>query len=163
MHLYGILLLAFILASGAAMAAEDSAIRIIREDGSVTEYTLSEGVAKVPAAGQSDPAVQPVAQAAKEEEKPEEKVESVSVFPLPGRKPLLIEKIAAATDSLDSGRAIPENLAVAVAIEHAPPARDFAVLRRMYNNIPVYAVMFKTENGPYAILVDARSGKVVVE
>jgi len=80
---------------------------------------------------------------------------------LPGRKPLLPQKIRRVAGDLPPEMAIPKNLAIATAVQHAPPARDFKVQRRVHGGIPVYAVIFRTEDGPYTVLVDARSGKIV--
>lgn len=56
---------------------------------------------------------------------------------------------------------ITADLAKAIALDHAPPARTMSVTRRTYEGKPVFVVTFKTESGPYDVLVDAASGAVL--
>ena len=93
--------------------------------------------------------------------------EIVKLIPVPGRKPLRTPASMARVDEvpdsfpLPQGGVIPQNRAVAIAIDRAPPARDFDVFRRMHGDRRVYAVVFRTDSGPYEVLVDAQSGDVV--
>lgn len=135
--------------------------------------TANEEPAVPPAEVAEQPALQPA------EEKPQEipeaskpdagkapevkKAAAQPRVPLPGRKPALQPRVIEEAANLPSDSAIPENLALQIAIRHAPPASDFQVRRRMHEGIPVYAVFFKTEQGPHVIMVDARNGEVVAD
>lgn len=113
--------------------------------------------------GQLPPAEPAKAEAKKEpvKEAKKEKVAKGPSIPVPGRKPLLPQQVLETARSLPPDTAIPKSLAISIAIQHAPPARDFKVLREMHDGIPVYAVVFKTEDGPHTVMVDARNGEVV--
>ena len=109
-------------------------------------------------------AVKPVPESSSSEQKAEKvtfKPKRPVWPPIPGRKPLLLKKLENSVDALPNDTAIPEALAISAAIQHAPPSSDFRVLRRVHDNIPVYAVVFKTDKEPYTVLVDARNGKVI--
>ncbi len=67
------------------------------------------------------------------------------------------------TLEIPPGTVIDRDLALRIALEHAPPASGFDVTLRTYNDRPVYQAVFKTENGPYIILVDQETGKVLKE
>lgn len=83
--------------------------------------------------------------------------------PIPGRKPLLQPMVMETAATLAPDEAIPESMAKAIAIRHAPPASDFKVLRRMHEGVPVYAVVFKTEDGSHVVIIDARTGDVIAD
>jgi len=82
--------------------------------------------------------------------------------PFPARKPPVPKtKIYKAHAKPAPGKTISKNTAIGIAIDYAPPASDFLVQGKMHKDKPVYAVTFKTEKGPYEVLVDAYSGKVI--
>lgn len=57
---------------------------------------------------------------------------------------------------------ISKDQALQIAIDHAPPARDFKILQSTYEHKPVYLVAFKTDSGEQMdILVDMATGAVI--
>lgn len=59
------------------------------------------------------------------------------------------------------GRQVSRDLALAIALENAPPARSVHVLPRTHEGKPVFVVRFKTENGPHDVIIDRRSGEII--
>jgi len=107
----------------------------------------------------AEEAAEPPKKAAKKEEKKAEAIAKSSYIPIPGRKPQAVEAVY----SMPTDTAIPQSVAVSIAIDNAPASSDFKVLRRVHEGIPVYAVVFKTEDGPHVVLIDARNGEVVAK
>lgn len=111
------------------------------------------------------PAQKPMPVAEKKE--PEKKVvreasaPAAPKVPLPAHKPLLKRKVIETARKLPEGYAIPKNMAIAVAIKEAPPSKDFTVMRRVHEGVPVYAVVFDTADGPYVVMVNARNGALI--
>lgn len=208
MRLSGIIFiffLAFIMLP--AHAQDNSKIRVINEDGSVSEVDLPGwGVAppeeskkssrkvkenpveessvaeeEAPAAAPAPPArksaetqkkqepaekAPPIPEYVEKKKRPATPVAAVAPVskapPVPGRKPapMTPEEIAAVPPpSLDD--VIHQNEAVGIALKYAPPSKDFRVLRRLQDGLPVYAVLFKTETGVHEVIVDAFSGSVL--
>jgi uncharacterized membrane protein YkoI len=68
----------------------------------------------------------------------------------------------AVKQSLPPGTEISERQATSIAMDAAPASSGFTSSRQTYQGKPVYVVTFKTDEGPYDVLVDAASGAVVV-
>lgn len=51
--------------------------------------------------------------------------------------------------------------AISIALGYAPPSSDVEVYRSDYEGYPVYAVVFKTEDGFHEVLIDDQTGKVL--
>lgn len=77
-------------------------------------------------------------------------------------KPPRVPQQKAATQSLAPGEEISERVATSIAMDAAPASSGFTSSRQTYKGRPVYVVTFKTDEGPYDVLVDAASGEVVV-
>lgn len=58
-------------------------------------------------------------------------------------------------------KVISQNTAIGIALDKAPPSKDFKVFAQEYKGKPVYSVMFRTEDGPYEVLVDAVTGRIL--
>jgi len=218
MRLSGIIFTFFLAFLVLPAYAQDNKIRVINEDGSVSEVDLpgwsaappqetnkssrkavkkeepaaeEESVEVEPVTEEKIPAAAPAPPAKKsagmrKEQEPAEKLPPIPEYvekkkqpvapvasassssspsmapPVPGRKPapMTAAEIAAIPPpSLND--VIHQNEAVGIALKYAPPSRDFRVLRRLHNGQPVYAVLFRTDNGVYEVVVDAFSGRVL--
>jgi hypothetical protein len=102
----------------------------------------------------------PVAETAKEETGT-----FTRIPPPPARKPSKnaapADEIASPSRRLREQDLLSRNEAVGIALRDAPPASDFKVFQRMFEGGPVYAVVFKTENGVHEVMVDAFTGEIV--
>lgn len=58
-------------------------------------------------------------------------------------------------------KVISQNTAIGIALDKAPPSKDFKVFAQEYKGKPAYSVMFRTEDGPYEVLVDAVTGRIL--
>lgn len=94
----------------------------------------------------------------------EAKSETVLAYvPLPGRKPPAPAGFGVATQTYDDGveessdgaviRLITKEQAKAIAVTHAPPSKSMIVQNRVLDDQKIYAVIFKTEDGPFEVLV----------
>jgi hypothetical protein len=77
-------------------------------------------------------------------------------------KPPRVPTQKAVKNSLPPGTEISERQATSIAMDAAPASSGFTSSRQIYQGKPVYVVTFKTDEGPYDVLVDAASGAVVV-
>lgn len=77
-------------------------------------------------------------------------------------KPPRVPTQRAVTQSLAPGEEISERQATSIAFDAAPASSGFTSSRQTYKGRPVYVVTFKTDEGPYDVLVDAASGEVVI-
>lgn len=174
--------LAFLMINGSAWAqsGQDNTIRVIQDDGSVVEFKIPENVpsqvAPAPQPAQPAPVVKSEAEA--DTEKPAAPVQKAApkapakvakpAKPVKKSPPVAtraesIGRIKAEPQppSIPPGREIDRDMAVAIALETAPPARGIIVTRETYKDIPVFAVRFKTETGPHDVLVNSRTGEIV--
>ena len=96
-----------------------------------------------------------------------EEEEKVEVVPVPPRKPALPPEAGMghrnpqAVDAMQERAGISREQAIALALEHAPPARTIRAWPRVYNDRPVYEVIFKTEQGDHVIYIDQADGHVI--
>lgn len=77
-------------------------------------------------------------------------------------KPPRVPTQKAVKNSLPPGTEITERVATSIAMDAAPPSAGFTSSRQSYEGRPVYVVTFRTDDGPYDVLVDAATGEVVV-
>lgn len=56
---------------------------------------------------------------------------------------------------------IPRNMALSLAINEAPPANDFQIFKNYQGDIPIYQVLFHTDNGFYEVQIDAFEGIII--
>ncbi len=165
-----VLLLCFSLPAAVFAGDEGHTIKIIRDDGSVevidlrksaqssppepdvkTQPKPTEIQASVPA---QDDAPAPVKRAKK-------KAVKKAYAPPPPRTvkppPLPVQRKiqSGATTTITRGKAI------SIAMGYAPPSSDVEVFRSEYEGTPVFAVVFKTEDGFHEVLIDDQSGKVL--
>lgn len=77
-------------------------------------------------------------------------------------KPPRVPTQKAVKQSLPPGAEITERMATSIAMDAAPASSGFTSSRQTYQDKPVYVVTFKTDEGPYDVLVDALTGEVVV-
>lgn len=175
----GMRLLLFIFAvclSFPAVAGEDQGvIKVIHDDGSVDVIDLRQPQPAAPvedAAAERALEASPAPKAAVEQavhkpehkpvpRKPVQKAALPSPTPAPVREivkppPLPIQR------DIQSGAAITRGRAVSIALGYAPPSSDVEVFRSVFEGQDVFAVVFKTEDGFHEVLVDSRSGKVLV-
>lgn len=164
--------------------AQDNVIRIINEDGSVQEIELFQPAP--PSAPQPSPQTVPVppedalvapelqqlppaapqepatalAPAAPEAEEPKAKPKPKKRAK-PGPKPTIGHRKTKARLVIPEGTSITRELAIAIALEHAPPARTMLAYPRIYKDTPVFEVVFKTEEGDHVILVERETGKIL--
>lgn len=181
-----------LLAFAAPAVADEPLIKVIREDGSVDVYnipqrspspppvetdsgpTLEDVMAATPVPPKEKPSSKPgmklepkplKAAAANETPKKSEmkkeakpSVHQASVAPAPK----IIPPKPVAALSVPPGQEVTRELALAIALPHAPPARSVNVVQRTYEGKLVYLVQFKTDSGDRDVLVDARNGDVVL-
>jgi uncharacterized membrane protein YkoI len=83
--------------------------------------------------------------------------------PLPLRKPSQpgVSAEPVSTNTKPARAFISRNEALAIAIENAPPARNYVLQRTMIDGKPAYAVDFKTDEGAYTVNIDAESGAIL--
>ncbi|MGB4106435.1 MAG: PepSY domain-containing protein [Alphaproteobacteria bacterium] len=84
-----------------------------------------------------------------------------SKHPKPPRVPTQ-KAVKNSIGSMAPGTEITERMATSIAFDAAPASSGFTASRQSYEGRPVYVVTFKTDDGPYDVLVDAASGEVVV-
>ncbi len=162
---------AILVLSAPALAQNwsDNKIRVIQDDGTVQEVEIplrkkeaekEEQESAKPYIVRAEPDVEPEAEkVAKAHPAPPRVLpEPVPDVPMPSRKPYAESQSG---EPVEEGTVITKKIATAIALEIAPPSRSLIVQNRVMNERPVYAVIFKTEDGPYEILVDGLSGKVL--
>jgi hypothetical protein len=93
----------------------------------------------------------------KKETKTKEKAKKAK-HPAPPRPPRQKE----VQQNIAPGAEISERMANSIAFDAAPPSTGFTTARQAYKGKDVYVVTFKTEDGPYDVLVDVLTGDVVV-
>ena len=90
--------------------------------------------------------------------------------PVPPRKPVFEQAAPISSESASKPiippsprdiRVISQNTAIGIALDHAPAAKDFKVFANEYKGKPAYSVMFRTDDGPYEVLVDAVTGRIL--
>lgn len=82
--------------------------------------------------------------------------------PKPERRPAeKIKRQQELEQSIEQAGSISEDMALQIALDVAPPSRGFRVSLQSLEDKPVYAVLFRTHEGPYEVLVDGQSGKVL--
>ncbi|GEM_PF-2918751 len=166
-----------------AFAQDEGAITVIQDDGTKVTVPI-EGVdpvlpgemdappqaaAPVPPAEKPlivpevetrfvDPIVEQPARAVHEEAPAPKSSAKKPNHPKPPRVPMQ----KAVKQSLPPGTEISERQATSIAMDAAPASSGFTSSRQTYQGKPVYVVTFKTDEGPYDVLVDAASGEVVV-
>lgn len=187
MRILVLTLLLFALAGQGAMAQ----IKIIREDGSEVVFDPGDTkppveMRRVPEQKTapksmpesiSEPVIDDVVEEYEEpaEEKPKavqkkpapvkkkpraKKVVRYHGFPLPLRKPPLPMRLRAVHEKAPEA-VISENAAIGIAIEYAPPTTDFRVFKRWYEGERAYTVIFKTDDKPIEVIVNAHTGEVM--
>lgn len=107
----------------------------------------------------------PVREEAAPEEKPatksKEKKQAKTKEAAKKKKP--VNKEAGAYEySIPPGTVINESLAASIAMDSAPPSSGYTVSRKSYQGADAFVVTFKTEDGPYDVLVDSASGKILL-
>lgn len=125
----------------------------------------------LPAAPKSQPVEKPQP-AEKTQAEPQHILDTIEwgAPPVPPRKPVYEQ--AAPTSSKSASkpiippsprdiRVISQNTAIGIALDHAPPAKDFKVFANEHKGKPAYSVMFRTDDGPYEVLVDAVTGRIL--
>ncbi len=168
--------------------ADEPAIKVIRPDGTVDVYnipqrsetvpppsaaggpTLEDMMAVTPPAPKEQPqavaaakpvSVKPAKKAVRKSSAPSLQKAFVQKESVPPAPRIVPPKTPAAM-SVPPGQEITRELALAIALPHAPPARSVDVVNRTYKGKLVYFVQFKTDGGPRDVLVDAQSGDVVL-
>lgn len=173
-----------------ACAQEEGAIKIIQPDGSVVVFKIPQAPAQPaqdPAPLEPEPqqpAPEPVAlppssplplpQEAVQAPTPPKPVplpagrpeKAVTKKAVPQSKPQKIvkrsaEPSAAAPPVLPPGAEITREVAIAIALQNAPPVRSVDAFPRLYNDKPVFVVVLKTEAGDYDVLVDVQTGAII--
>lgn len=61
------------------------------------------------------------------------------------------------------GTVITEELAASIALDRAPPSSSYKVAKRTFQGKDVFLVTFKTETGPFDVLVDSTTGEVILD
>jgi uncharacterized membrane protein YkoI len=107
-----------------------------------------------------DPIVEQPSREAEKAPAPESKKSKAEKSKHP--KPPRVPTQRAVKQSLPPGTEISERQATSIAMDAAPASSGFTSSRQTYQGKPVYVVTFKTDEGPYDVLVDAASGAVVV-
>ncbi len=77
-------------------------------------------------------------------------------------KPPLAPQKKSVLKDIPPGAEITEAMAANIAMDHAPASRGYTVARQTYKGRAVYTVTFKSEEGPYDVLVDAATGDVLL-
>lgn len=174
----------FVFVAPVAARAAGDEIRIVQPDGSVV-------VVKIPVAEPPKPPPVPSPQEVKaqQQEEPQAKPSDNNVpyaqqrspedgeksAPAPAKKkPKKHENYSSKAESIGRikrepepapaiapGTEITKDMAVSIALEHAPPAGSISVLPRTHKDRQVYVVTFKTEDGDLDILVDKQTGEIV--
>ncbi len=75
-------------------------------------------------------------------------------IPLPPRKP-------STAPAAPKPGTISADLAANIALDNAPASQGFNVREDVYGGRHVFAVVFKTDSGPYEIMVDSANGDIV--
>ncbi len=73
-------------------------------------------------------------------------------MPYPQRKP--------SAEEMEEASRITEDVAIAIALDTAPPSQGFNVYHGAHRDQPVFVITFKTDDGPYQVLIDAWGGVV---
>lgn len=130
----------------------------------VAPETIPEPVVEKPKEAVQKPAKKP---APKPAAKPAvKKAKVMKRVPLPGRKPVRDVAVGEGASVPDVGAplapsqpdaGISKERALSIALEKAPPAREFEVNERG----DVYAVLFKTEDGAQEVIVDRYTGEIL--
>lgn len=61
-----------------------------------------------------------------------------------------------------NGAPVSEEEAIAIALPHAPPSKGYDLTYNIYQGARVYVITFKTEEGPYDVIVNAGTGAVML-
>jgi hypothetical protein len=181
--------LAVIMVLVSSAWAQDNKIRVINEDGTVSEIDLGSGggaaaplepkvkkpaeqeiPAKAPAAAPAKPVEEPaVKTAVQEKKKPKEKAAQTksktksakSSKKSPPPKPQPVSK-PPVKRILPKGEKFTRDEAMAIAIDSTSMiARGLEAYPRIHEGREVWVVVFKTEQGERDILVDAMTGEIV--
>lgn len=59
------------------------------------------------------------------------------------------------------GQEITREMAIEIAMRASPPVRSLNVVRRMYQDKPVFVVQMRTDEGPLDVLIDVVTGEIV--
>ena len=180
---------ALMVFSGAA-TAQENAIRVVNPDGSVSVFELPANNPPVKAAPREPVRVrevvvpetaapvaapQPAAEPAPVAEEPVKQPKPVATKtiaykkseglpPLPARKPAAPPRPAAAAPyepPPPPPGPLTRDRARRIALEVAPPATRADVLPTVFKDRPAFIVRFKTEDGPYDVVVDAENGDIL--
>ena len=82
-------------------------------------------------------------------------------LPVPASKPMPPLSHRTST-ALPKAGPVTKDMAVSIALEHAPPAKSIIVQNKVTpDGTPVFAVVFKTEDGSTEIVVEKDTGKVL--
>lgn len=164
--------------------AEEKAnvIKVIRDDGSVVVIEMGDdGSSKATLEGspQSPESAAQTEEAVPAEAVPEAAVDGQSyprrakpdvaaeAPPKPAKQPKkpkaakIVPPKPAPERVIPEGTEITQELATQIALDNAPPSTKFSVYRTALEGAQVFLVLFQTENGPYEVIVDAFSGKVL--
>lgn len=169
---------ALCLALAAPAGAQDNAIRVVNPDGSVSVLELGAPASAPPskAAKAAPPTVKetPAAPVMATTPVPRGKPAAPSKQPAklavkPPRKPAPVLESAAAAPNGDedeapayvAGQPVDADRALRLALDVAPPSRGYEVIRRTYQDRPVFQVTFRTEDGLHDVLVDAETGDIL--
>jgi outer membrane biosynthesis protein TonB len=66
------------------------------------------------------------------------------------------------TRNIPPGQALTQREAELIAMDSAPPSSGFTTVMQSYKGKDAYVVTFKTDDGPYDVLIDALTGDVLV-
>ena len=139
----------FILSAFPAWGAQRPTITI-EDDGNIAVIAAEKTENSVPPVAENAPPLLPPL--------PSRKPAVPAMAALPAVKP--VPAVDAAPDNV-APRIISEAEAKAVALRRAPPARRMRVFREIQQGRPVYRVVFYTEEGSSAVLVDAFSAEII--
>ena len=116
-----------------------------------------EKLAVIPPKAEPEPEVAPAADPAptKKKAKPKKAKKLDALAMIPPRKPYFRKP------SVIDGQPISKEEAIAIALFEAPPAKNYEVFPRDRGQGLEYAVLFRTEDGAYEVVIDALSGKIV--